>query len=69
MKNVFGLGGKSAKTSKKRQTHDVVVNFIKTVVSSAVIKIVWSYSVFILSFVSWRVYVQLIKRIFHFHLF
>lgn len=32
-----------------------VVNFIKTVLSSTVIKIVWSYSVFILSFVSWRV--------------
>lgn len=57
------------RSKRNRQTQDVVVNFIKTVLLSTVIKIVWSYSVLILSFVSWLEYGQLIKSIFHFHLF
>lgn len=69
MKNVLSLfrtfvSKVSKNRHKKRPTQDVVVNFIKTVLSYTVIKIVWSNWVFILSFVSWQECVQLIKSIF-----
>ena len=65
----LSLSKVSKDRSKRRQMQDAVVNFIKTVLLSAVIKIVWSYSVVLLSFVSWRGCAQIIKSIFHFHLF
>lgn len=54
---------------KKRQIQDAVVSFIRALLFLAMIKIVWSHLVYILSFVFWLKFVQLIKSIFQFHLF